>query len=248
MRANPSFVASIVASLAVVDEGRVPALIQWTDEPGAAAAVQGLVAMFLPPAVLGVAKRRHRQTATRVLHPPAEHFFPAEHPWFKSSKTNKTAEKRDWYIWADSPNGTAPGTVPPNNWLSFFGGPAWTFEPTTQQWCARVVAPGAPGGDPTCLLMPPASLLLYFHPFHPSNPLPIPRYLHQYLAEMPDLNWRNPAVLQEFKAIIRFWIAQCVTSNSRRRHQGSSNPSRYDEDKKAFLATLRLFALLLWSC
>lgn len=37
------------------------------------------------------------------------------------------------------------------------------------------------------------------------------RYLHQYLAEMPDLNWRNPEVLQEFKAIVRFWIAQCAS-------------------------------------
>jgi len=35
-----------------------------------------------------------------------------EHPWFR--------EHPDWYIWADSEDG------PPNNWVSAFGGSAWT--------------------------------------------------------------------------------------------------------------------------
>jgi glycosidase len=30
--------------------------------------------------------------------------------------------KRDWYVWRDGRDGT-----PPNNWLSVFGGPMWSF-------------------------------------------------------------------------------------------------------------------------
>src|SRR3954471_17332999 len=37
--------------------------------------------------------------------------------------------KRDWYVWRDP----KPDGSPPNNWLSEFGGPAWTFGPATGQ-------------------------------------------------------------------------------------------------------------------
>jgi alpha-glucosidase len=52
-----------------------------------------------------------------------------EHPWFKQSRASRNDAKRDWYIWRDA----APGGGPPNNWLSEFGGPAWTFDKTTGQ-------------------------------------------------------------------------------------------------------------------
>ena len=52
------------------------------------------------------------------------------HPWFLDSRTSRTAAKADWYVWADpSPDGT-----PPNNWLSVFGGAAWTWEPRRRQY------------------------------------------------------------------------------------------------------------------
>jgi glycosidase len=38
------------------------------------------------------------------------------HPWF--------AQRRDFYVWADG-----HGDGPPNNWLSAFGGPAWSPDP-----------------------------------------------------------------------------------------------------------------------
>ena len=53
-----------------------------------------------------------------------------QHPWFLDSKSSKSAPHRDWYIWRD---GQGPGK-PPNNWISIFGGPAWKFDPTTNQW------------------------------------------------------------------------------------------------------------------
>ncbi len=53
-----------------------------------------------------------------------------QHPWFADSKSSKASPKRDWYIWRDpTPNGG-----PPNNWLSEFGGSAWTFDEATSQY------------------------------------------------------------------------------------------------------------------
>src|SRR5271165_453537 len=53
-----------------------------------------------------------------------------QHPWFLDSKSSRTSEHRDWYIWRD---GKGPGQ-PPNNWVSIFGGSAWKFDPTTGQY------------------------------------------------------------------------------------------------------------------
>jgi alpha-glucosidase len=53
-----------------------------------------------------------------------------QHKWFLDSKSSRTAEHRDWYIWRD---GKGPNQ-PPNNWLSEFGGSAWKFDPTTNQF------------------------------------------------------------------------------------------------------------------
>ncbi len=53
-----------------------------------------------------------------------------QHPWFIESRSSRTNPKRDWYIWRD---GKAPGE-PPNNWQSWFGHSAWTFDPKTGQY------------------------------------------------------------------------------------------------------------------
>jgi alpha-glucosidase len=53
-----------------------------------------------------------------------------QHPWFLDSKSSKTANHRDWFIWRDG----QAGGKPPNNWISIFGGPAWKFDPKTNQW------------------------------------------------------------------------------------------------------------------
>lgn len=46
-----------------------------------------------------------------------------QHPWFIESRKNKTNSKADWYVWSDGKEGGLP-----NNWVSCFGGPAWTFD------------------------------------------------------------------------------------------------------------------------
>ncbi len=88
-----------------------------------------------------------------------------QHPWFVESRSAVDNPKRDWYIWR-SP--TAAGGVP-NNWGSFFGGPAWTLDEKTGQY-----------------------------------------YLHQFVKEQPDLNWRNPQVEQAMHETLRFWLQRGV--------------------------------------
>jgi alpha-glucosidase len=87
------------------------------------------------------------------------------HPWFVESRASRTNPKRDWYIWRD---GKADGS-PPNNWLSQFGGPAWTLDEKTGQ-----------------------------------------SYLHSFLSQQPDLNWRNPAVRAAMYDVLRFWLDRGV--------------------------------------
>jgi alpha-glucosidase len=53
-----------------------------------------------------------------------------QHPWFLESRSSRHNPKRDWYVWVDS----RAGGGPPNNWLSRFGGSAWEWDPTTEQY------------------------------------------------------------------------------------------------------------------
>lgn len=88
-----------------------------------------------------------------------------QHPWFSESRSSRDNPKRDWYIWRNAkPDGT-----PPNNWGSFFGGPAWTFDPKTGQY-----------------------------------------YMHQFVKEQPELNWRNPEVRAAMLDVLRFWMRRGV--------------------------------------
>ncbi|KAA2238362.1 alpha-amylase family glycosyl hydrolase [Salinarimonas soli] len=87
------------------------------------------------------------------------------HPWFLESRSSRHSPKRDWYIWRDP----QPDGSPPNNWISHFGGPSWTFDEATGQF-----------------------------------------YLHSFLREQPDLNWRNPEVRAAMYDALRFWLDRGV--------------------------------------
>jgi alpha-glucosidase len=63
-----------------------------------------------------------------------------QHPWFLDSKSSRTSAHRDWYIWRD---GKGPGK-PPNNWVSAFGGSAWKFDPSTNQYYYHYFYPQQP--------------------------------------------------------------------------------------------------------
>jgi len=53
-----------------------------------------------------------------------------QHPWFGESRSSRSSHRRDWYIWRDP----AVDGGPPNNWLSEFGGSAWTLDSATGQY------------------------------------------------------------------------------------------------------------------
>jgi alpha-glucosidase len=52
------------------------------------------------------------------------------HAWFAQSRQSRDNARADWFVWAPP---KADGT-PPNNWLSYFGGPAWTWEASRGQY------------------------------------------------------------------------------------------------------------------
>jgi alpha-glucosidase len=57
-----------------------------------------------------------------------------EHPWFR--------ERRDFYVWREGRDGG-----PPNNWVSIFGGPAWTRDEETGLWYLHNFDPKQPDLD-----------------------------------------------------------------------------------------------------
>jgi alpha-glucosidase len=58
-----------------------------------------------------------------------------EHPWFRSSRAARTGPYADWYLWADPAGVGDDGLpLPPNNWVSFFGGPGWQWVPSREQF------------------------------------------------------------------------------------------------------------------
>jgi oligo-1,6-glucosidase len=59
-----------------------------------------------------------------------------EHPWFADSRSSKDHPRRDWYWWRPAREGTVPGEpgAEPNNWGSFFSGPAWEYDEATGEY------------------------------------------------------------------------------------------------------------------
>ena len=57
-----------------------------------------------------------------------------EHAWFKESRSSKDNPKRDWYIWKPARYDADGTRRPPTNWRSIFGGSAWEWDETTQEY------------------------------------------------------------------------------------------------------------------
>ena len=85
------------------------------------------------------------------------------------SRSSRTADHADWYLWRDPAGSRRGKPLPPNNWQSFFGGSGWTWEPRRGQF-----------------------------------------FFHTFLAEQPDLNWRQPLVREAQLAMIRGWLGRGV--------------------------------------
>lgn len=54
-----------------------------------------------------------------------------EHEWFKKALADENSEYRDYYFFRKGKN-------IPNNWVSFFSGPAWNYYKETDSWCLHL--------------------------------------------------------------------------------------------------------------
>src|SRR5512133_1240058 len=52
-----------------------------------------------------------------------------EHPWFVESRKTKDNPYREYYVWRKGQEGREP-----NNWRSFFSGPAWAYDELTGEY------------------------------------------------------------------------------------------------------------------
>jgi oligo-1,6-glucosidase len=67
-----------------------------------------------------------------------------QHAWFQESRSSKTNPKRDWYIWRPAKYNANGQRKPPNNWRSNFGGSAWQWDETTQEYYLHLFCPEQP--------------------------------------------------------------------------------------------------------
>jgi alpha-glucosidase len=76
----------------------------------------------------------HRRGIRVVLDLVMNHTSDA-HAWFVASRQGRDGPYADWYLWRDPAGFDADGhPLPPNNWVSFFGGPGWQWEPARGQF------------------------------------------------------------------------------------------------------------------
>ncbi|MFF1375589.1 glycoside hydrolase family 13 protein [Streptomyces sp. NPDC058308] len=99
----------------------------------------------------------------RVIFDIVPNHCSDRHEWFQEAlREGPGAPARDRFHFRP---GTGPdGELPPNDWESVFGGPAWT-RVEDGEW-----------------------------------------YLHLFAPEQPDFNWDHPAVHEEFRSVLRFWL------------------------------------------
>ena len=63
-----------------------------------------------------------------------------KHAFFDESRASRSNPKADWFVWADP----KPDGRPPNNWMSVFGGPAWTWDTRRRQYYMHNFLPSQP--------------------------------------------------------------------------------------------------------
>ena len=110
----------------------------------------------------------HRRGIRIILDLVMNHTSSA-HRWFEESRRDRAGPFGDWYLWRDGVRDRFGRLHKPNNWTSFFGGSAWTWDQTRGQF-----------------------------------------YMHTFLPEQPDVNWRNPALRAAMLAMVLGWLERGV--------------------------------------
>ena len=62
-----------------------------------------------------------------------------EHAWFRAARQDPDGKFGGYYFLRE---GAAPPAPPPNNWTSFFSGPAWRWLPDANRWVLHLFASG----------------------------------------------------------------------------------------------------------
>ena len=87
-----------------------------------------------------------KKNDVRVLLDMVMNHTSDKHDWFVQAASSRTNPKHDWYVWNDGKPANAAGVtayqkkyehegrVPPNNWVSLFGGSAWEWVPAVHQF------------------------------------------------------------------------------------------------------------------
>jgi alpha-glucosidase len=79
--------------------------------------------------VAEASKRNIRVILDMVLNHTSD-----KHKWFIEAAGSRTGPKHEFYVWNDGRRGPAGEAVPPNNWVSLFGGTAWQYVPQVKQF------------------------------------------------------------------------------------------------------------------
>ena len=146
------------------------------------------------------------------------------HRWFGSSSAGRTGPHADWYLWREAAGVGPDGQrLPPNNWVSWFGGSGWQWEPAREQFYFHTFLAEqpelnwrAPGVEDAQFAMVRRWLergvdgfrldtfnCFLKHPDLPSNPTrpgttAWSRQVHVYDRDQPDL----PELIGRFRAIV----------------------------------------------
>ncbi len=86
---------------------------------------------------------RAHDLGLRVVFDLVPNHTSDQHPWFRAARSSPLDPHRNWYHWHDP----APDGGPPNNWVSHFGGPAWTLDPASGQYYLHLFLPEQPDLD-----------------------------------------------------------------------------------------------------
>jgi alpha-glucosidase len=80
--------------------------------------------------LLAAAGRRH----IRVILDMVLNHTSDQHPWFVAAASSRESPRHDFYLWNEGRRDAAGKPLPPNNWVSLFGGSAWQYLPAVSQF------------------------------------------------------------------------------------------------------------------